>query len=60
MYTLYYSPGSCSLVIHCLLEEPGTWERAKTLKNIEPFFRRMSERPAVVRAMAREGIKAFG
>ena len=21
MYTLYYSPGSCSLVIHCLLEE---------------------------------------
>jgi glutathione S-transferase len=23
MYTLYYSPGSCSLVIHCLLEEMG-------------------------------------
>ena len=21
MYTLYYSPGSCSLIIHCLLEE---------------------------------------
>ena len=21
MYTLYYSPGSCSLVVHCLLEE---------------------------------------
>jgi glutathione S-transferase len=209
MYTLYYSPGSCSLVIHCLLEEfgvpfetkrvdfaskehhgaayrkinpkgkvpalatpegvitecvaiveylcdrhgdgtllgkPGTWERAKTLeqvatlatevhplfnrffheddfsdakdvqaavkargsekltayfrgedaaltkpywsgdrltaadfyfmvitrwgrfldapsvrmKNIEPFFMRMTERPAVARAMAREGIKAFG
>jgi glutathione S-transferase len=23
MYTLYYSPGSCSLVVHCLLEEMG-------------------------------------
>jgi len=23
MYTLYYSPGSCALVIHCLLEELG-------------------------------------
>jgi glutathione S-transferase len=23
MYTLYFSPGSCSLVIHCLLEELG-------------------------------------
>ncbi|HUP97030.1 MAG TPA: glutathione S-transferase N-terminal domain-containing protein [Usitatibacter sp.] len=23
MYTLHYSPGSCSLIIHCLLEELG-------------------------------------
>ena len=23
MYTLHYSPGSCSLIIHCLLEEMG-------------------------------------
>jgi len=23
MYTLYYSPGSCSLIIHCLLAELG-------------------------------------
>src|SRR5258708_8487620 len=23
MYILYYSPGSCSLIVHCLLEEFG-------------------------------------
>lgn len=30
------------------------------LKNIEPWFTRMTERPAVKRAMEREGVKAFG
>ena len=156
MYTLYFSPGSCSLVVHCLLEElgvpfelkrvdanakddyrklnpkgkvpaiagpdgvltecvaiveylcdrhdaqrrwlaaPGTWQRAKTLeqiatlateihpvfnryffmvmarwgrwldppanemRNIRPFYERMIARPAVARAFATEGIKAFG
>jgi glutathione S-transferase len=29
MYTLYYSPGSCSLIIHCLLEEMGVAFEAK-------------------------------
>ncbi len=32
MYTLYYSPGSCSLVIHCLLEELGV---AFALKRVD-------------------------
>jgi hypothetical protein len=30
------------------------------MPNIERFFRRMTERPAVKRAMQREGIKPFG
>ena len=30
------------------------------MNNIEPFFRRMTARPSVQRAMAREGIKPFG
>lgn len=29
MYTLYYSPGSCALIIHCLLEELGVPFEAK-------------------------------
>ena len=160
MYTLYFSPGSCSLIVNCLLEElevpfdlkrvdfesrqhqredyrklnpkgkvavlvtpqapltecmailehacdrhdarrrwlpePGSWERARALErvatrsggaspdvsdlyfmvvarwgrwledsalrmpNIERFFRRMTERPAVKRAMQREGIEPSG
>jgi len=40
----------------------GRWlePSALRMKNIERFFRRMTERPAVARAMGREGIKAFG
>jgi len=62
MYTLYYSPGSCALVIHCLLEARwGRWLEPKVTRmpNIEPFMKRMGERPAVGRAMAREGITPF-
>lgn len=33
MYTLYYSPGSCSLVVHCLLEELGV---PFDLKRVDP------------------------
>ena len=40
----------------------GRWLEPSSLrmKNIEPFFRRMTERPAVARAMEREGVKPFG
>ena len=40
----------------------GRWLAPSALKmrNVEPFFRRMIERPAVARAMEREGIKPFG
>lgn len=40
----------------------GRWLQPNVLQmtNIEPFFRRMTERPAVARAMEREGIKPFG
>ena len=40
----------------------GRWlePSALRMKNIEPFFTRMVGRPAVKRAMEREGIKPFG
>jgi len=40
----------------------GRWleQSALRMKNIERFFRRMTGRPAVARAMEREGIKPFG
>ena len=40
----------------------GRWleESALKMKNIERFFRHMTARPAVARAMEREGIKPFG
>ena len=40
----------------------GRWLQPSALemRNIEAFFRRMIERPAVARAMQREGIEPFG
>ena len=40
----------------------GRWLEPSTLRmrNIEPFFARMVERPAVRRAMEREGVKPYG
>lgn len=33
MYTLYYSPGSCSRAVHCLLEEIGAPYQAQKVEN---------------------------
>ena len=72
MYTLSYSPGACALLIHCPLEEldvPFELKRVdlkarkhhgNEMPGIRPFYERMTARPAVKRAMEREGIKAFG
>lgn len=40
----------------------GRWldPSAIRMKNIEPWFTRMTSRPAVARALEREGLKAFG
>jgi len=40
----------------------GRWLKppATRMKNLEPFFQRMTERPAVARAFQREGIPPFG
>lgn len=40
----------------------GRWldPPATRMTNLEPFFRRMTERPAMARALEREGIVAFG
>ena len=40
----------------------GRWldPPATRMKNLEPFFRRMTERPGMARALEREGIVAFG
>jgi len=40
----------------------GRWlaPPANEMPNIRPFYERMIARPAVARAMQREGIKAFG
>ena len=40
----------------------GRWLEPSTIrmKNIEPFFARMIERPAVKRAMEREGVNPYG
>ena len=39
----------------------GRWldPKVTAMKNIEPFMKRMGERPAVARAMAREGVTPF-
>lgn len=60
MYTLYYSPGSCSLVIHCLLEELGAPYEARrvNLKGGEhrtPEYRKLNPKGKVPALMTPEG-----
>ena len=45
MDTLYYSPGSCSLIVHCLLEEMGiAFEARRVVKRQEHLGRVCEER----------------
>jgi glutathione S-transferase len=63
-----YTPGSCSLIIHCLLEERGVPFEVKRVDFATQEhhgaecrkLNRMTGRPAVARAFQREGIPAFG
>lgn len=61
----YWSGGStpdASDLYFMVVARWGRWLRDSALRmpNIERFFRRMIERPAIARAMLREGIKPFG
>ena len=61
----YWSGGSepdASDLFFMVVARWGRWLEQSSLgmKNIERFFRHMTGRPAVVRAMQREGIQPFG
>ena len=48
MYTLYYSPGSCSRAVHCLLEETAAPYQAQKVENKQaPDFLAMNPRGQV-------------
>ena len=61
MYTLYFSPGSCSLIIHCLLEELGV---AFELKRVDfdakehygADYRRLNPKGKVPALVTPEGV----
>ena len=59
----YWSGETCTVADHFFLviARWGRWltPPATRMANIEPFLQRMSQRPAVQRALAREGITAF-
>lgn len=61
----YWSGGAAPDASDLYFMVAARWGRrlepsALRMKNVEAFFRRMVERPAVARAMEREGIKPFG
>jgi glutathione S-transferase len=60
MYTLYYSPGACSLIVHCLLEELGVafdTVRVDTEKGEHrtPEYRKLNPKGKVPVLMTPEG-----
>src|SRR5260221_6093859 len=60
MYTLYYAPGACSLVVHCLLEEFGVPFEARrvNLKDGEhrtPEYRKLNPKGKVPALVTPEG-----
>jgi glutathione S-transferase len=61
---LYWSGDSMTVadLYFMVIARWGRWLEPSTIrmKNIEPFFERMVERPAVKRAMEREGVKPYG
>ena len=61
MYTLYYSKGSCSLVIHCLLEELGVAFEAKrvdleALEHKREAYRAINPKGKVPALMTPDGV----
>jgi hypothetical protein len=46
--------GSCSLLVHLVPDPP-----ARRLPHIGSFLNRLATRPAIARALAREGITLF-
>ncbi|HEY4998038.1 MAG TPA: glutathione S-transferase N-terminal domain-containing protein [Usitatibacter sp.] len=61
MYTLYYSPGSCSLVVHVLLEELGVPFEAKRVdlaakEHHGPEYRKLNPKGKVPALATPEGL----
>jgi glutathione S-transferase len=56
MYTLHYSPGSCSLVIHCLLEELGVPFEARRADTASAEFLRINPKAKVPALATPEGV----
>jgi glutathione S-transferase len=56
MYTLYYSPGSCSLVIHILLEELGVPFELKRVDAASAEYRAINPKGKVPALVTPEGV----
>lgn len=57
MYTLYFSPGSCSLVVHCLLEELGVpFELKRVDANAKDDYRKLNPKGKVPAIAGPDGV----